>query len=543
MGIKMGGVGSFALSEILPDLKNRSHETDRDQLHDHALQYDARPNLLNWVACIIAGLGPWLYGYDSGIISSIVSPEYTQFYSYFHPSTALTGTVVSIIYAGAILGGFGMGLADRWGRQKTIVYYSVISIIGCVLQAAAVNIGMMIAGRLLAGFAMGALTSLATLYQAEISPSHVRGMMTASTKFVNNWGFFAANWIGYGCQPLRTSAQWRIPLAVQIVPPVILLVGMMFLPESPRWLLAMGRTEQARSVLGKFRSKDPRHAAVIEAELHDMQVQLDWEHENLTSRWIDLVNTAPNRRRTSIAVMVQGMAVFNGIVVMRVLNYYAPTIYTSLGFSGQKVLLINGLWGLCGPIASFIYMIYGAEHFGRRRPLIVCSVIMALLLVWQVACAAQFVNPNYHNLNTGAAGIVAMMFFGFTFNSSFGPIAWLYQIEIFPMNIRAKGAGVATAATWLATLILLQIAPIAFKTIGWKFFIAFIVFNLSNAILCYFFIPETAGKTLEEIGVLFGDKNVQIAGTLEGADDEKKIGDSEADELKTRDQQIVRETQ
>lgn len=130
--------------------------------------------------------------------------------------------------------------------------------LGCVLQAAAVNLAMMIVGRLLAGFAMGALTSvgslfdafsqtdgipqLATLYQAEISPSHVRGMMTASTKFVNNWGFFSANWyvvtaacpmaimaytytrIGYGCQPLTTSAQWRVPLAIQIVPPFILFV-------------------------------------------------------------------------------------------------------------------------------------------------------------------------------------------------------------------------------------------------------------------------------------------------------------------------------
>ncbi|RSH85778.1 hypothetical protein EHS25_003919 [Saitozyma podzolica] len=449
----------------------------QDEARDETLVYNARPNLLNWTACVLAGLGPWLYGYDSGIISSIISPEYTQFYAYFNPSDAMTGTIVAIIYAGAVLGGFGMGLADRWGRQKTIIYYSIISII-------AVNLAMMIVGRLLAGFAMGALTSLATLYQAEISPSHVRGMMTASTKFVNNWGFFSANWIGYGCQPLTTSAQWRVPLAIQIVPPLILFIGMFFVPESPRFLLSVGRTEEARTVLFKLRSKKANLARAIEAELEEMKIQIDWEHENLTSRWVDLVNTSPNLRRTMVAVMVQGMAVFNGIVVI---NYYAPTIYTSLGFSGQKVLLINGLWGLCGPIASFIYMIYGGE-----------------LLV------PQFVDPNYHNEGTGGAGIAAMFLFGFTFNSSFGPIAWLYQIEIFPMNLRAKGAGVATAATWLATLILLQIAPIAFNNIGWKYFLVFIVFNITNSILCYFFCPETAGRTLEEIGVLFGDANVQV---------------------------------
>ncbi|GFZ52179.1 hypothetical protein JCM24511_09952 [Saitozyma sp. JCM 24511] len=460
----------------------------QEEPSDETLVYNARPNLLNWAACVLAGLGPWLYGYDSGIISSIISPEYTQFYAYFNPSDAMTGTIVAIIYAGAVLGGFGMGLADRWGRQKTIIYYSVISIIGCVLQAAAVNLAMMIVGRLLAGFAMGALTSLATLYQAEISPSDVRGMMTASTKFVNNWGFFSANWIGYGCQPLTTSAQWRVPLAIQIVPPLILFIGMFFVPESPRFLLSVGRTEEARTVLFKLRSKKANLARAIEAELEEMKIQIDWEHENLTSRWVDLVNTSPNLRRTMVAVMVQGMAV----------NYYAPTIYTSLGFSGQKVLLINGLWGLC------------AEHFGRRRPMIVCSVIMAMLLSVTTACARQFVDPNYHNVGTGGAGIAAMFLFGFTFNSSFGPIAWLYQIEIFPMNLRAKGAGVATAATWLATLILLQIAPIAFNNIGWKYFLVFIVFNITNSILCYFFCPETAGRTLEEIGVLFGDANVQV---------------------------------
>lgn len=257
---------------------------------------------------------------------------------------------------------------------------------GCILQAAAVNMPMMIVGRLIAGFAMGALTSLATLYQAEISPTHVRGMMTASTKFVNNWGFFTSNWIGYGCEPLTTSAQWRIPLAIQIIPPIILGVGMIFMPESPRFLISRGHTERARIVLKKLRSKREDMAAAVEAELEEMKVQIDWEHENLTSRWVDLFNTRPNLRRTGVAVMVQGMAVFNGIVVMCVLqdsdvavvlihkqllradNLHLPWLLGTsplvlvekfADLQGQKVLLINGLWGLCGPIASFIYMVYG----------------------------------------------------------------------------------------------------------------------------------------------------------------------------------------
>ncbi|KAL7420411.1 hypothetical protein Q5752_005381 [Cryptotrichosporon argae] len=495
-------------SQIVQDVSD-VHDLKTDDVVEQSLEYTARPNLLNWVACILAGLGPWLYGYDSGIISSVVSAEYDQFQSYFNnPSSAMSGTIVSVIYAGAVLGGFGMGAADRWGRQKIIIYYSVISIVGCVLQAAAVNTAMMIVGRLVAGFAMGALTSLATLYQAEISPTQYRGMMTAATKWVNNWGFFSANWIGYGCQFFRTSAQWRVPLAIQIVPPAILLVGMIFVPESPRFLLSVGRVDQARAALQKLRSRRPEHAAAIEAELMDIKTQLEWEKDNLTSRWVDLVNTSPNLRRLSVAVMVQGMAVFNGIVVI---NYYAPTIYSSLGFSGQKVLLINGLWGICGPLASFIYMVYGAEHFGRRNPMIYCSLIMAALISVTTACTKQFADPSYQSEAVGGVGIASMFLFGCAFNSSFGPIAWLYQIEIFPMNLRAKGAGVATAATWLATLILLELAPIAFDNIGWKFFICFIVFNCSNSVLCWFFCPETAGKTLEEIGVLFGDTNVQVS--------------------------------
>lgn len=162
---------------------------------------------------------------------------------------------------------------------------------------------------------------------------------------------------------------------------------------------------------------------------------------------------------------------------------------------------------------------------GRRRPLIIGPILMSIFLAWQAGIASQFAKPDYKNQGVGIAGLASMFLFSGAFSSSFGPVSWIYQSEIFPMNQRALGTAVSTAANWLNNVIIGQITPYAFKALGWKYFFVFVATNASNAVVSYFLFPETKGKTLEEIGLLFGDTNVRgyDADAVNQSDDEKHV--------------------
>jgi len=134
---------------------------------------------------------------------------------------------------------------------------------------------------------------------------------------------------------------------------------------------------------------------------------------------------------------------------------------------------------------------------------------MSIFLAWQAGIASRFANPNYHNKGAGIAGVLSMFLFSGAFSASFGPVSWIYQSEIFPMTQRSLGTAVSTASNWLNNVIIGQVTPYGFKKLGWKYFFVFVATNVTNAIVSYFLFPETKGKTLEEIGLLFGDTNVR----------------------------------
>jgi MFS family permease len=190
----------------------------------------------------------------------------------------------------------------------------LICIIGCAIQTGAINSGMLIAGRFIAGFSIGILSMIVPMYQAEISPPHARGLLSGWTQMMISLGFFVANWVGYGCQFIKGDGEFRVPLAIQIIPGVFLLAGMFVLPYSPRWLAKQGRTDEARDTLvrlhGGRKNADP-HA--VEAEIQEIIAQITWERENLSSTYMDLVNTKPNLHRTVCGCLVQAMCQWTGV--------------------------------------------------------------------------------------------------------------------------------------------------------------------------------------------------------------------------------------
>jgi len=258
----------------------------------------------------------------------------------------------------------------------------------------------------------------------------------------------------------------------------------------------------------------------VEAEFDEMDLQIEWEKANVTMNVLDLVKTRPNLHRTLCGILIQACGQWTGINVN---NYYGPTIYARLGFTGDKILMINGIHGAWCVIVILVTINFVVDRIGRRVPMLVGALGCAACLAWQAGCSSQFARTGYHNSNTGNAGVTSNFFFSTFFNMTWGTISWIYQSEIFPMPIRSMGVAVSTSANWLNNLIISQITPSAFAHIGWKYFLVFMCCNLSNFAIVWFLFPETKGRTLEEIGTLFGDTNVVVGPEL--MKDMKEEGD------------------
>ncbi|KAG7562239.1 hypothetical protein FFLO_02325 [Filobasidium floriforme] len=506
--------------------------------HDKVLHHN-KVAFINYLAAVFAAFGSFLFGYDSGIIGSVISPSYNRFHEYFHAKNSplvdgkervdpnITGAIVSVFAGGAFFGALLAGFtANKIGRKRTIQLGSLIATVGCAIQTGAINVGMLIAGRFIAGLAIGVLSMIVPLYQAEISPPHARGLLSGWTQQMIGFGFLVASLVGFGCESLTTSdAQWRIPLAIQIVPAVVLFGGMFFLPYSPRWLASVGREDEARSALVRLHGGERRaDMEVIDAEFSEIQAQISWERENVSTSPLDLVRTRPNLHRTLCGCLVQAMCQWTGVNVNA---YFAPTIYSNLGYTGNKPLLINSIQSVWSLVVTFVFITFLVDRIGRRKPLIIGPIFMAGFLAWQAGIASQF-TAGKGNSGLGIAGIASIFLFSGAFSMSYGPVSWIYQSEIFPMNLRAMGTSASTAANWLNNVIISQFTPIGLENLGWKFFLLFVATNLSNAVLAYFLFPETKGKTLEEIAAVFGDTNVVRPPTevaINEYEDDKKMGE------------------
>ncbi|KAF8607787.1 general substrate transporter [Ceratobasidium sp. AG-I] len=450
---------------------------------------------------LFAAIGGFLFGYDSGVITNVLENKY--FLEYFNPSDALVGAVVSTLAGGCFVGAASAAwLADHIGRKRTLQVGSLIAIVGCLLQCVAVNIGMLIAGRIVAGLAIGVLSMITPLYQVEISHPKWRGFMAGTFQQMLGFGFITANWVTYGTDKgIHGVAAWRLPLGLQMLPALILFIGMFYFPFSPRWLVAQGREEEAYGVLQKLHFNG-ENKEWLDGEFSEICEQIRIEKEMKSSRLVDLVNTRPMLRRTLIACGVQAFGQFTGI---NVINYYGPRMYRALGISDP--LLIQSIYGVVGPIWNLFFIVFLVDRVGRKKPLLFGSFMLAACLAVETAINAQY-PPDSPTPNKTAQGAGVAMFFIATsvFSVSYGPIAWTYVAEIFPMRTRAMGVAAATCTNWAFNVLFGQTSPIGLDNSAWKYYLLFVCLNVFSFFMVLLFFPETKGKTLEEMDELFGDQ-------------------------------------
>jgi len=375
------------------------------------------------------------------------------------------------------------------------------------VQACSTNIHMFTGARFLIGYGLSISGNAAPIIVAELAHPRFRGTITGLYNTQWAFGSIMAAWVTYGTFTINSSAAWRIPSGVQAAPSVLLLICLPFMPESPRWLVAKGRADQARQVLGRLHGNGDLHAPLVNLEMEEIEEAIRFQKEHEKGSWLELVATPGNRYRIFLGVTVGLFSQWSG---NGLISYYLYAVLDNIGVTSAKTqLLING--GLA--IFSWILANTGAFITDRmnRRPQFLASTI-GMMISFAVFTACTGVYQNTGSSGAGVGVVVMIFLYSASYSLAWTALTALYPVEILPYNIRAKGMAVSALAINLALFFNSYVNPIGLLAIGWKFYLVYCAWIPVEVLIIYFFYKETKGRTLEELAVVFDGEVAAVAG-------------------------------
>ncbi|KAJ9612480.1 hypothetical protein H2200_004077 [Cladophialophora chaetospira] len=467
-------------------------------------------NLFSAVALIFEGYNQGVMGFVNGSAGYIETVGIGS--NGVVTNTTKQGGLVAVYYFGAMFGCFfGGWFGDRYGRKKAVAFGSLFTLLGGALQAGSTGSNMTICARVICGIGIGFINSIIPAWVSELAQSHNRGSSFALVFCANYVGIVIAYWLGYGLRNNTTDFKWRFPLAFQTVPTIILLLTVAFLPESPRWLIANGRRDEAVEILAKIRGDLEPTDPVLADEVS----QLDVIVVNAKHARYSLVNMSFGRhsgllhlgRRVSLAIGIMMMMEWTGILAITV---YANILFQQAGFSAEKAAWLSGLcntFGIIGTAAS----VFTIDRFGRRKSLYFGFFIQGAVLMLSGGLSRLGEEHPNHAGAYGAAAVAMVFVYTFFFAQTVLMIAFLYPTEIWPQEVRARGNsyGVFGWAVGCGTTTL--VIPSMFSALGWKTLIVFGCFNFVSLPLVFFFFPETLGRSLEEVNLIFAAQSPYVS--------------------------------
>ncbi|KAL3427548.1 MFS monosaccharide transporter [Phlyctema vagabunda] len=448
---------------------------------------------LVYFTSIFVSLGVFLFGYDQGVMSGIITGPY--FKDYFNqPTRAQVGTMVAILEVGAFCSSLVVGrVGDIIGRRKTILYGSCIFFVGGALQAFANGMTMMLLGRIIAGVGVGMLSTIVPVYQSEISPPHNRGKLACIEFTGNITGYATSVWVDYFCSYIESDNSWRIPLLMQCVMGGLLGLGSLIIVESPRWLLDNDHDEEGIVVIANLYGGGDIHNAKARDEYREIKMDVLLGRQEGERTYREMFRKY--RTRVFIAMSAQAFAQLNGI---NVISYYAPLVFESAGWVGRKAILMTGINAITYLMSS-VPPWYLVDRWGRRIILLSGAILMALAL----SSISYFLYLDIPS--TPTLVVVFVMIYNAAFGYSWGPIPWLYPPEILPLSIRSKGASLSTATNWAFNWLVGEMTPVLQDLITWRLYLMHAFFCVTSFVVVYFIYPETCGVRLEDMDLLFGD--------------------------------------
>jgi MFS transporter, SP family, galactose:H+ symporter len=432
-----------------------------------------------YLAAAFAALGGLLFGYDTGVISGAE----LFFKNDFTLSTFALEVIVSGVLAGAAVGALvGGRLADLFGRRKLLIATAIIFGAGAIVCAVASSAETLILGRIVVGLGIGLSSGTVPVYISEVSPANARGWQVSLFQLAITVGILLAYVVDYAFAKIEG---WRWMFGLAVIPAAIFALGMLYLPESPRWLAMRGRSEGARSVLMRIRD-----ASTVDAEMRELEGTIRQTKE------VGVISDLLMPSLRPALVIGIGLAIFQQVTGINTIIYYAPIILQTAGISSASgaILATAGI-GVVNVLMTVVSMQL-IDRIGRR-PLLLTGIAGMVVTLGMLSLSFHVsVQPGM----LAWAAVIGMMGYVASFAISLGPIFWLLISEIYPLKVRSSSEGLAATFNWgsnlLVTLTFLSLVRWAGAS---RTFLLYALFAVAAWIFSYRLVPETRGRTLEEI--------------------------------------------
>jgi len=424
----------------------------------------------------ISALGGYLFGFDFAVISGALPFLKQQFglneyWEGFTTGCLALGAIIGCLVAG--------GVAEKYGRRYGLLTAASIFAISSIGMATANNLTMFIFARFIAGIGVGMASMLSPLYIAEVTPSHIRGRMVAINQLTIVIGILITNLVNYS---LRNSGMdaWRWMFGLGIIPSTSFIIGVLWLPESPRWLLQVGKKDKAQKILSKIGGENYAAESIISM------------HKTITAHSKISYKSVFEKAVFPAVLIGIGLAVFQQLCGINVVFNYTAVLFESIGFSKDDQLLETVFIGAINLIFTILAMLL-VDKLGRKPLMLIGAGGLAILYVI-IANLLGIRSPNVSWFLLAAIGLYA---------TSLAPVTWVLISEIFPGKVRAAAISVAVLCLWAAYFILTFTFPILYSRLQDKTFYIYAAVCVIGFLFVYFKVKETKGKTLEEMDGIF----------------------------------------
>ncbi|KAL0944090.1 hexose carrier protein [Colletotrichum truncatum] len=456
-----------------------------------------------------------LYGYNIGVVGGLLTEhDWVKTFPQIDTvnttgaekarNSTLQGFIVATFTIGATIGSLSCSwTGDIYGRRNIIFFSAILTLIGEVLMCSAFGLPQFTIGRVICGLGIGQLSSIVPVWQAETSAAANRGRQVVISGCFMCLGYMLESWIDFGFFQFHEGPiTWRPPLAIAIFFSIVLMASIYFFPESPRWLVMKGRSEQARSVIAVLKSL-PEDSLEVQAELSGIEYSLEETKDSAVSLK-DMLTNGDDKLLYRFCLCM-GLQFYQQRLRIshhsgsNLVSVYAPILFQqNLGMSSQQSRIMSGGTLTWKFIASFIAF-FTIDRFGRRAAFMISGGGMSLCMI-ALAVSTSFGKDNY-------AAQISAAFWIYLYNTWI-PIGlmganYLYCTEVAPLRLRMAMSSISTANHWLFNFLVIMVTPIAINSIGYQYYIVYAVIAFTFPIVVWLFFPETTGRNLEEIDLLF----------------------------------------
>ena len=464
------------------------------------------------IFCVMIGFGGFISGWDTGTIGGFLAhPDYLKRFGSKHTdgthyfSNVRTGLVVSIFNIGGLIGCLVLGdIANRIGRKMALVAVTALYMVGLIIQIASINKWYQyFIGRIISGMGVGAISIFSPMLLSEVAPKHLRGTLGSIYQLMCTFGIFLGDCTNYGTKSYSNSVQWRVPLGLSFAWALLMIGAMFFVPESPRYLMEVGKTEEAKrsiSTSNKISVDDP----AVQKEADTIAAGIEAERAAGNASWADMFSTRGKVvQRLFMCCMVQSLQQLTGC---NYFFYYGTIVFKAVGLTDSYQTAI--VFGIVNFASSFVSL-YVVDKFGRRACLIWGAAAMVCCYVVYASVGVTRLYPNGKNEESskgaGNCMIVFSCFFIFSFACTWAPICWIVVSETFPLKIKPKGMALANGCNWLWNFLISFFTPFITGAINFYYGYVFMGCMVFASFYVFFCVPETKGLTLEEVNEMWED--------------------------------------